>query len=302
MVAVNVAYGDIRSQQFQDFVKKAEVDYRQQLSKKNLASRNTSEDTRLIGKLNKVYSGSFDYFLLLEKTHKVLHGTLKRIQQMSDVSLINALSSYNIRRCGGSNLKIYEERMKIDVFTLLILQGQSYYQLAFNECERIDEVPFHAKAFEHLGKGIVHGIKSKSFVQGVNYGYYEKCKERFGLRAIGLKDIQLMLMLYLFSCYKTTGSIRIVNNVLLWLDKIGYQWMVVPDAPANDLMNEFLLYKLPAVIPATEGKRFMEVFIGMNRYKKYIATMYPDIPEILKKRIDNVDDLSDKYSGYLAVY
>ena len=140
----------------------------------------------------------------------------------------------------------YTERMKKDIVLLLALQDPYYYTLAWNDSEKIDGA-FHAEAYEHLGRGFRTAVKKHSIKEGLFEAWFEKWKERFRRRSNALRDINLMLLLYLYSCYLSCSDIRYIAEVLIWLINVVYQWFAIPEEPEYDVLNFFLAMRVPEV-------------------------------------------------------
>lgn len=265
-----LTYKDLKGEEFRKFAIDLKIDIFQTMITDTSISTALKDTIRKLSfsTLNKLLDNSLSYFSDLEKTHKVVSGFLRWHQHTVDAVLINEMVIYDFNNYGSSEEALLK-RMKIDLVTLLVMGGQGYYQLAWNECEHVIANPF-------------------------NFGGRKKLIK---LRTDGLRNIQALIMLYLYSFYLALEDVRLISHIVVWLYGSGYQWLALPDDPQEDLLNQFLEFKLPYIISGLGGLKLSEIYMHMDNYKERLHEAYPNTPETLKAQIGFLTPLPKKYSN-----
>ena len=287
-------YDDLEKNDFKTFLGKLSLEYKT-VKVPNLSS---SADEKALKQMNRLFDNIFLTYAVKEKLNKGVNRLLVAMYQGQDTSLINEMVKYNARFAEAE----LEQRMRTDLETLLIIRGRFYYEMAWNACERLKNMIFHAEAFSHLIDGIRQGIKEKSWTAGIDKAYQEDCREKFRIRAGGLRNINRLILLYLYAVYtsfgKDAGRIR---RVLAWLMESGYRWFDIPDEPKTDLMNQFLSYRLPDAVPGIEGMKLLDTYMDYSLCRSQLYGAYPGCSKAMVNGLECAKNLDKEYGKLFEV-
>lgn len=297
MAQYNVSYKAIKTEEFKNFTAllKKECGVIYSIESTALPDKSQKIMNRIIGA--KGLEGMFSYYSMQETIHGVTQTMLLKGHQLQDVFLINELNRYNCENTSGESLY---ERMKADITLLIALQGSGYYMSAFNDAENINGA-FHAEAYKHIWRGVVEGFSKGSFGHGVDVAWKSKWKERYRRRAVALRNISLMLMLYLFGCYLSYQDIQCISRSIYWLLEAGYEWLDIPEEPETDLLDYFLVMDVPDVGFTDENIYMLDFYSKIETYKSAILKQYPNASEKFIQYVNQAENLPKKFDGFLVM-
>lgn len=280
-----VTFKEIKSKEFHNFMDQLQAEVQEKLTiKRDSLSASDAAEKLILWKIKSLFS-SLTYFAAVDTVQNSLHGVLKGANHLLQSSMIQELNIYNIERFGESKFDIIT-RMKIDIIMLLLVEGKTYCRLALNECDALDDNPFHVETYKHIGRGIWHGLKSKSIGKGIFIACVEREKEEIRIRANALRDINMLILLYLYSCYLSQDNIGYVGVIMVWLIENGYKWFDIKEQPDRDLLGDYFEFQLPDIISGVEGKKIINIYEDMASYQNILLGIYPDTPNVIKKRIE----------------
>lgn len=286
-----VSYANLRTKEFQDFLEALNQQHKISINLTTNTSDTPQKYMNLF--LKHAYGGMLTYFAILDSVHNIVQKTLYKIQYIQDASLIQALIA-------NHQLTDFflENHMKKDIVLLLALQGSSYYVLAYNDCEHVDDA-FHAESYKNIGKGILDGIRHHSLFIGVDTAWRAKWKERFRRRAVAVKQINLLLLLYLYHCYLAHQNIASIYHTIEWLITSGYKWLYLPEDYDFDILNRFLLMPVPDVGFGTAQDMYMLSFFSeIETYCPLMCLHYAQAPEV-QDAIRQAKNLSPKFQNFI---
>lgn len=280
-----VYFKNIKSEEFHYFMDQLQAETQQMLTlrQNHLKASDIARFPVLWG-IKSIFS-SLSYLSAVDTVQNALHSVLKQGHYCIESAMINELTAYNIYMADRYQYDI-DERMKIDIIMFLITEGKSYCRLALNECSAIDDSPFHLETYKHLGRGIIQGFKTKSLGEGLLTACMEREKEVVRIRANALRDINVLIWLYLYGCYLSQNTVTHAAKAVVWLFENGYQWFDIEEQPDRDLLNEYFDFELPHVVLGIEGKKIIDIYESNDSYKHLLLKMYPDTPKAVKNSIE----------------
>lgn len=294
MDVIHVSYADLKTKSFQDFFEALKLQHTTSID--HIKPESSDPLQKCINLFLKYgCNGIYSYFAVLDSIHHIVQKGLYKIQHMQDENLIRALIAHTSQF--GSIY--FEERMKQGIVLLLALQGSSYYVLAYNDCEHVDDA-FHAESYKNLGKGILDGIRHRSLFIGVDTAWRAKWKERFRRRAVAVQQINLLLLLYLYGCYLACQNIEYIYHTLEWLIASGYKWLYLPNEFEYDILNRFLLMLVPDVgLGLPKDTRMLNFFSEIEKYQAIMLLQYRQAPSEIQDAIRQAKNLAPKFQNYI---
>lgn len=287
-----ITYSVINQKEFTEFIFLLE-----QTTKHNLnmfKDDNINISDSIISKALSVgFSESLAYFSTLESVHAFSHTAKRSIYRIWDVTLINEMCN--------RILKEYEEEridyLRDDIVLLLTAESMYYYMLAWSDS--LHDSPFHVEDYKHIWFGIkaawAQGKLSAIYTESNN----SKMLEVFRRRANALRDINLMILLYLYSMYKTVEDIKVVSMALIWLLNSGYEWFHIPAETKEEILLQFLFWTVPEnALGFPKGMSIYEIYDTISKYNSSIHERYPDAGKDFRNLIENLKDLPKVYRDW----
>ena len=294
MNPVEVTYKNIETDDYKDFLYEME----QRCNSNQRKDNNYVANTKNIQKVLKTFSSSgLDFYSALESAHSFTQKAGKYFNRLYDYMLINELSKYNCSICGGAKNEFILDRIQKDLVLLLCVRSQYHYMLAWNDSDppHVGGL-FHAEGYRHLIDGIKKGIEKKSFKVIYDESNRLQQMEVFRRRAAALNYISTMLLLYLYSCYKTFGNLDVCAEALVWLIKNGYSWFSIPRQPEHEYLLLFTLMDIPDVgFGFPKDTMICDVYETVEEYKNSILGCYRGCNVDLRDIISSVQNLDKKF-------
>ena len=189
------------------------------------------------------------------------------------------------------------DRIKKDIVLLLCIRSQHHYMLAWNDSDppHVGGL-FHAEGYKHLIDGIIEGFKKKSLKIVYDESNRLQEMEIYRRRTAALKYISTMLLLYLYSCYKTFGNLDICVEALRWIVENGYYWFSVPKEPEHEYLLLFTLMEVPDVgFGFPNDTMICDIYERVEEYRNSILDCYRGCNAELRDFISGVQNLDRKF-------